>query len=286
MLSLKWSLLIPVIFIVLAANVSVMICAERLKNNHDTLWAKIWPVLVIIVTIVVGGALVGVLNWAMYATPAHYLFNLVDSIVNGVLRQIPPLLVLIYFIIPLVVAYLTYFIIAWMHNKQKKQEFEAAVEPEAEAEPEEDEGLPEVDAVAEMAPLQWDWGNFVPEFIKNRKKNKEQSAEKPKKKHKRKQRNNDVPTLELGKVTPVATPIELRQFINVHKEQEDIATAEYGEYRWSVLPNEDVFNQYASQWSLTEKPERFPLIIEQHNNQIDAMNISRAVTSLRRLQRD
>lgn len=284
MLSLKWSLLIPVIFIVLAANVSVMICVERLKNNHDTLWTKIWPVLVIIVTIVVGGALVGVLNWAMYATPAHYLFNLVDSIVNGVLHQIPPLLVLIYFIIPLVVAYLTYFAIAWLHNKQKKQEFEAAIEPEAESE--EDEGLPEVDAVAEMAPLQWDWGNFVPEFIKNRKKNKEQATEKPKKKRKRKQRNDNVPTLELGEITSVETPTELRQFINTHKGQGNIATAEYGEYRWSVLPSEDVFDQYASQWSLTEKPERFPLIVEQHNDQVDTMNISRAVTSLRRLQRE
>lgn len=121
MSNVSWSVVIPALIAILCVNAVVSICINGLKNVSGG--KKIGIVATGIGAILVFISLFCVLVWIMYSTPTRFVFEAVDQLINGVVSGMPKLLVLLWFILPLTVAYLIYALMATIYDVRKRREF-------------------------------------------------------------------------------------------------------------------------------------------------------------------
>lgn len=121
MSNITWSLVIPTVIAILGVNAIITICVTNFKSNSGG--KKISSVLITILTLLLFISLFCVLVWIMYSTPARFLFNAIDHLVNSVVSGIPRILVLLWFVIPLTLAYLICAGMATWYDFKKRKEF-------------------------------------------------------------------------------------------------------------------------------------------------------------------
>lgn len=121
MANVSWSVVIPALIAILCVNAVVSICINGLKNVSGG--RKIGIIAIGIGAILVFVSLFCVLVWIMYSTPTRFVFEAIDRLINGVVSGMPKLLVLLWFILPLTVAYLIYALMATVYDVRKRREF-------------------------------------------------------------------------------------------------------------------------------------------------------------------
>lgn len=125
MVNIVWSLILPLVIILAAINAAIMICVSYVKNAPST-QSKITTILITaLIAIVCFGVLFGSV-WLMYATPARYAFLAIDRLLNGVFNRLPKGLMLVYFFVPLAVAYIIYAFLAAKHERKQRLAYEEA----------------------------------------------------------------------------------------------------------------------------------------------------------------
>lgn len=137
MTSLNWCLIIPTVFLLIAVEGCVGVAVNYLRDSslvkeYDTValsrgkhfWGKVWPILLIILTI--GGfvVLLAIISWFMYSTPAKFFFQGIDRSINNALGTIPNYLLFIYFGVPIVLMYCIYFVMATIYDFNKSREYD------------------------------------------------------------------------------------------------------------------------------------------------------------------
>ena len=131
MSNVSWCVVIPALIAVLCVNAAVSICVNSLKNVSGG--RKVGVIAIGLGSILVFVSLFCVLVWLMYSTPTRFVFEAIDRLINGVVSGMPKLLVLLWFILPLTLAYLIYALMATIYDARKRREYRKAQKAEVEA---------------------------------------------------------------------------------------------------------------------------------------------------------
>lgn len=124
-MNIAWSLILPLLIILAALNAIIMICAGYVKNASDT-QSRVKTILITTLIAVFFLALLFGSAWLMYVTPARYAFLAIDRLLNGVFNRLPKGLMLVYFFVPLAVAYIIYAVLAARHERKQRLAYEEA----------------------------------------------------------------------------------------------------------------------------------------------------------------
>lgn len=121
MINVTWSLLIPTVIAIIIVNAIITVFVTYVKGQ--TRGRKLGLLAIMIGSLLLFISLFCILVVIMYGTPARFLFEGIDRLINGVVSGLPKMLVVFWFIVPLAIAYLIYAGMAAFYEHKRKAEF-------------------------------------------------------------------------------------------------------------------------------------------------------------------
>lgn len=258
MANITWSMVFPAIIVFLMINAVVTICINYERSLSKTgPWPRIWPLILAVIICCTFIGLLFLIALLMYGTPAHYVFDFIDSLINNTFGHLPKLLLMFYFILPCAIAYLCYAVMATIYDHKQKKEYDLAL------------------------------GKGKKKFERKSKSSNKHIRRRKKGRNKRGIDNKKLLNAMITQQDNVSSPLNFRRFVNNAKELTGLAA--FNRF-WIVLHNEDdlqVLNEEVEEIVETETlPDKYPMVAVGTEQSLKIKSTQEAVNEFRALMRE
>lgn len=131
MANISWSLVVPAIIALLCVNAIITICVSSLKDVDGK--HRVANIAIAVGAVLVFISLFCILTWLMYSTPARFIFEEIDRLINGVVSGLPKFLAFLWFILPLSIVYMIFAFVSTFYEHRKRKEYAFAEESKKKA---------------------------------------------------------------------------------------------------------------------------------------------------------